>query len=121
MEIPTENTMENGGKQNPKMGFKSPPEQRSPLNSSRTLADAGMRNFAISLLFECESLCSRKRAALVQTGYLENTAKNFVRRLTTILFPLDSVVFYPNGKSPGNSMANSGKQNPKMGFKSPRI
>jgi hypothetical protein len=23
MEIPTENTMENGGKQNPKMGFKS--------------------------------------------------------------------------------------------------
>jgi hypothetical protein len=59
------------------------------------------------------------RALLVQTGYLENTAKNLVRRLTTIFFPLDSVVFYPNGKSPGNSMENSGKQNPEMGFKSP--
>jgi hypothetical protein len=57
---------------------------QDPLNSSRTLADAGMRNFAISFLFECEALCSRKRAALVQTGYLENTAKNLVRRLTTI-------------------------------------
>jgi hypothetical protein len=28
MEIPQGNTMENSGKQNPKMGFKSPPEQR---------------------------------------------------------------------------------------------
>jgi hypothetical protein len=36
-------------------------------------------------LFEkCEALYSRSRAVLVQTGYLENTAKNFVRRLTTI-------------------------------------
>jgi len=31
-----------------------------------------------------EALCSRKRAVLVQIGYLENTAKNFVGRLTTI-------------------------------------
>ena len=57
---------------------------QDPLNSSRTLVDAGMRNFTISFLFEREALCSRKRVALVQTGYLENTAKNFVRRLTTI-------------------------------------
>jgi hypothetical protein len=28
MEIPQENTMENSGKQNPEVGFKSPPEQR---------------------------------------------------------------------------------------------
>jgi hypothetical protein len=28
MEISQGNTMENSGKQNPKMGFKSPPEQR---------------------------------------------------------------------------------------------
>jgi hypothetical protein len=28
MEIPQGNTMENSGKQNPKMGFTSPPEQR---------------------------------------------------------------------------------------------
>jgi len=27
MEIPQGNTLENSGKQNPKMGFKSPPEQ----------------------------------------------------------------------------------------------
>jgi hypothetical protein len=31
MEIPHGNTMENSGKQNPKMGFKSPPEQRRPF------------------------------------------------------------------------------------------
>src|SRR5271166_2591612 len=30
MEIPQGNTLENSGKQNPKMGFKSPPEQRRP-------------------------------------------------------------------------------------------
>jgi hypothetical protein len=28
MEIPQGSTLENTGKQNPKMGFKSPPEQR---------------------------------------------------------------------------------------------
>jgi hypothetical protein len=39
--------------------------------------------------------------------------------MTTIFFPLDSVVFYPDGNSQGNIMENSGKQNPKMGFKSP--
>ena len=49
-----------------------------------TLPDAGVRNFAISVLFKREALCSRKRAVLVQTGYTENTATNFVRRLTTI-------------------------------------
>jgi len=52
------------------------------------------------------------RALLVQTGYLENTAKNFVRRLATIdynLFPLDSVVFYFDGTSQANTMENSGK------------
>jgi hypothetical protein len=43
---------------------------QDPLNSSRTLADAGMRNFAISFLFKREALCSRNRAVLVQTGYL---------------------------------------------------
>jgi hypothetical protein len=57
---------------------------QDPLNSFRTLADAGMRNFAISVLFKRGALCSRKRAVLVQTGYLENTAKKLVRRLTTI-------------------------------------
>ncbi len=49
------------------------------------------------------------RLRLVQIGYLENTAENFVCRLTTILFPLDSVVFYPDGNSQGNAMENSGK------------
>jgi hypothetical protein len=32
---------------------------------------------------------------------------------------LDSVVFYPDGNSQGNTMENSGKQNPESGFKSP--
>ena len=31
MEIPQGNTLENSGKQNPKMGFKSPSEQRRPF------------------------------------------------------------------------------------------
>jgi hypothetical protein len=35
------------------------------------------------------------------------------------LLPLTSTGFYPDGNSPGKSMENSGKQNPKMGFKSP--
>jgi hypothetical protein len=35
-------------------------------------------------LFKREPLCFRKRAVLVQIGYLEETAENFVRRLTTI-------------------------------------
>jgi hypothetical protein len=35
------------------------------------------------------------------------------------LFPLDSVVFYTDGNSLGNTMEDSGKQTPKMGFKSP--
>ena len=72
---------------------------QDPLNSFGTLADAGMRNFAISVLFKREALCSRKRAVLVHTGYLENTAKNVVRRLTTIFFPLDSADFHPDGNS----------------------
>ena len=32
---------------------------------------------------------------------------------------LTSTGFYPDGNSPGKSVENSGKQNPKMGFKSP--
>jgi hypothetical protein len=37
--------------------------------SSRILADACMRNFAISFLFKREPLCFRNRAVLVQIGY----------------------------------------------------
>ena len=66
---------------------------QDPLNSSSTMADAGMRNFAISFLFKREALCSRERAALVQIGYLENTAENFVRRLTTIDYNFASAPF----------------------------
>jgi hypothetical protein len=67
---------------------------QDPLNSSRTLANAAMRNFAISFLFKREALCSRKRALLVQIGYLENTAENFVRRLTTIDYNFASATFH---------------------------
>jgi len=40
-------------------------------------------------------------------------------QFATLLLPLTSTGFYPDGNSPGKSMKNSGKQNPKMGFKSP--
>jgi hypothetical protein len=45
----------------------------------------------------------------------------YVDRLqfTTVLLPLLSAGYYPDGNSQGNTMENSGKQNPKMGFKSP--
>jgi hypothetical protein len=35
------------------------------------------------------------------------------------LLPLISTDFYPDGNSPGKHLENSGKQNAKMGFKSP--
>jgi hypothetical protein len=40
-------------------------------------------------------------------------------QFTTHLLPLTSTGFHPDGNSPGKYMENSGKQNPKMGFKSP--
>ena len=42
-----------------------------------------------------------------------------LQQFAAVLLPLESAIFYPNGNSPGNTMENSGKQNPKMGFKSP--
>ena len=40
-------------------------------------------------------------------------------QLTTIFLPLLSAGCYRDGNSPGKPLENSGKQNPKMGFKSP--
>jgi hypothetical protein len=34
----------------------------------------------------------------------QKTAENFVRRLTTIFFPLDSAVFHPDGNSAGKHL-----------------
>jgi hypothetical protein len=50
----------------------------------------------------------------IETLYLEPPQK------TTLLLPPNSTGFYPDGNSPGKTLENSGKQNPKMGFKSPR-
>jgi hypothetical protein len=82
-----------------------------------------MRNFAISFLFKREELCSRNRAVL---SFKQDISKTqpiilYVGRLqlTTIFFPLDAAVFYPDGNSAGKTMEKSGKQNPKTGFKSP--
>ena len=53
---------------------------------------------------------------------MAKTQKKFVRRLqqfATVFLPQESAVFYPDGNSPGNTIENSGKQNPGMGFKSP--
>jgi hypothetical protein len=50
------------------------------------------------------------------------THANYVCRTATkyhTLLPLTSTGFYPDGNFPGKSMENSGKQNPKMGFKPP--
>jgi hypothetical protein len=40
MEIPQGNTMENSGKQNPKIGFKSPPEHRRKFSRPRLVRGA---------------------------------------------------------------------------------
>jgi hypothetical protein len=52
MEIPQENTMENSGKQNPEMGFKSPPEHKlliiSDLGTNYTAILRKKRDSAIS-------------------------------------------------------------------------
>jgi hypothetical protein len=42
-----------------------------------------------------------------------------LQQFAAVLLPLGSAIFYPNGNSLGNTMENSGKQNPKTGFKSP--
>ena len=50
---------------------------------------------------------------------MTKTQKKFVRRFATVFLPQESAVFYPDENSPGKNLENSGKQNPKMGFKSP--
>jgi hypothetical protein len=42
-----------------------------------------------------------------------------LQQFAAVLLPRESVIFHPDGNSPGKYMENSGKQNPKMGFKSP--
>jgi hypothetical protein len=42
-----------------------------------------------------------------------------LQQFAAILLPLDSAVFHPYGNSAGKTMENSGKQNPKTGFKPP--
>ena len=43
-----------------------------------------------------------------------------LQQFAAVLLPLESAIFYPNGNSPGNTMENSVKQNPKTGFKPPQ-
>jgi hypothetical protein len=49
----------------------------------------------------------------IKTLYVDSPQK------TTLLLPSSSTGFYADGNSAGKRMENSGKQNPKMGFKSP--
>jgi hypothetical protein len=56
----------------------------------------------------------RHKSKHMQTLYVEPPQN------TTLLLPPTSAGFYPDGNSPGKYMENSGKQKPKMGFKSPR-
>ena len=55
-------------------------------------------------------------AAFTASKERENELSSFA----AILLPPESAHFYPDGNFRGNTMENSGKQNPKMGFKSPR-
>ena len=50
---------------------------------------------------------------------MTKTQKKFVRRFATVSLPQEFAVFYPDGNSQGKHLENSGKQNPKKGFKSP--
>jgi hypothetical protein len=42
-----------------------------------------------------------------------------LQQFAAILLPPESAIFHPDGNFRGNTMENSGKQNPKTGFKSP--
>jgi hypothetical protein len=42
-----------------------------------------------------------------------------LQQFAAILLPPESAIFYPDGNFRGNTMENSGKQNPETGFKSP--
>jgi hypothetical protein len=46
MEIPLGNTLENSGKQNPEMGFKSPPSRGGHLKATRLGTSYEPRNLA---------------------------------------------------------------------------
>jgi hypothetical protein len=50
---------------------------------------------------------------------MTKTQKKFVCRFATVFLPQESAVFYPDGNSLGKNLENSGKWNPKKGFKSP--
>jgi len=64
--------------------------------------------------FSVFSWQGRERSKRIENLYVEPPQK------TTLLLPLTSTGFYPDGNSPGNTMENSGKWNPQSGFKSPR-
>ena len=55
-------------------------------------------------------------AAFTASKERENELSSFA----AILLPPESAHFYPDGNFRGNTMENSGKQNPEMGFKPPR-
>jgi hypothetical protein len=42
-----------------------------------------------------------------------------LQQFAAVLLPLHSTVFHADGNFRGNTLENGGKQNPKMGFKSP--
>ena len=53
----------------------------------------------------------KERLKRVETLYVD------VQHFAAVLLPLDSADFHPDGNSQGKRLENSGKQNPKMGFK----
>ena len=155
MEISRGNTLENSGKQNPKMGFKSPPEQIIRIHATfKWLKFTYLRHKSFyvenvipmgQLWFVtltpprirrvCSFLCSLGMTEIGEVSARKRRSREEIKRpgwgpvgqrildsktqlkilyvdwlqLTTILFPLDSVVFYPEGISQGNTMENSGK------------
>jgi hypothetical protein len=67
-----------------------------------------------ALYWDFHSSAERQKITKTQPENVGRAATN-----ATLLIPLFSAGFYPDGNSPGKHLENSGKQSPKMGFKSP--
>jgi hypothetical protein len=63
----------------------------------------------------------QKRDERLRLQGIQLTKKRYVdlQQFAAILLPPESAIFYPDGNLRGKTMENSGKQNPKTGFKSP--
>jgi hypothetical protein len=85
------------------------PRAMGPESANKLCPDSKPRNPG-TLHIPAEG---RRRSEHIETLYVDRP------QFATLLLPPISTDFYPDGNSPGKTLENSGKQNPKMGFKSP--